>query len=107
MSALEGRYRMLPQIPSGGHRVRRTPSLQADQVATVGWHTHSGDVITVERVERHGGCDWLKLAEAVYPALRGSASFERHDPKTEGWCTNGTTSQPFSVDSRTQNVRLC
>jgi hypothetical protein len=54
------RFRMGPQVASGGCRVRRGMSLDTDQVASIEWGSYPADVIHVAEV--CGGGDWYGTA---------------------------------------------
>jgi len=75
-------YRLSVYAPSDGVRVRREPSLDADQVGYVEPGSFIDDVVPVIKVENN----WLKLAPKAYATLQGNADFVTHDPDLEGWC---------------------
>ena len=80
-----GQYKMTAAVPGGGVRVRKTPSLKAEKVATIEWGTHADNTITVTKIRSVRGVQWLKLAPAMYGSLMLSDEFKPHNPAEEGW----------------------
>ena len=70
-------------------RVRKTPSLGADHIATL--TNAKGTIIRAIDRRTVDGKEWLKLSPDMYDSLRSSLNFRTHDASTEGWVVTGTS----------------
>ena len=79
------KFKLTTVVPSGGCRVRRLPSLEADHIATIEWGKHKDDTVLVSERRLVDYAVWLKLAPEMYNSLMSSSDFCTHDPISEGW----------------------
>jgi len=90
-------------VPSGGLRVRRKPSMDSQQVGSLHKFNHAYHFVSIQG-------DWAKLAPSEYGNLESSVNFKPHDAGTEGWCLLRLSHEPLLIFESASNqvlLRCC
>ena len=86
-------------VPSGGLRLRRQPSIASEQVGSLQKFNHPYKFVGIQG-------DFAKIAPSEYAGLASTLHFKPHNPDTEGWCLCRDSDGPLLVIQADEKVTL-